>query len=203
MTRGGVFVVVEGGEATGKSTQVGLLAGRLRAAGHDVCTTREPGGTARGARIRALLLDDHDALDERAELLLVLADRAQHVAEVVRPHLARGGVVVCDRYTPSTLAYQGVGRGLGVDEVERLSRWATGGLDPDVVVVLDVPTELAEQRAAGSRDRMELAGAQFHADVREAYRALAARYGWVVVDGVGTPDDVAARVWDAVRPALS
>lgn len=202
MSPPGCFVVVEGGEGTGKSTQVRLLGERLRALGREVFLTREPGATELGARVRELLLHASAAIDERAELLLLLADRAQHVAGEIRPRLAKGAVVVSDRYEPSTLAYQGVGRGLGVEEVERLSRWATGGLDPDVVVVLDVPDGLAEERIAAERDRLERAGAAFHMRVREAYRELAPRYGWFVVAASGPPDEVAERVWDAVRPVL-
>jgi dTMP kinase len=202
VTRGGCFVVIEGGEGTGKSTQVLMLGDRLRDLGRPVCTTREPGGTPRGAQIRALLLHDHGDLDPRAEVLLMLADRAQHVAEVVRPQLGSGAVVVSDRYVPSTLAYQGAGRGLGVEEVERLCTWATGGLEPDIVVVLDLPDDVADQRLAVDRDRLERAGAAFHRRVREAYRTLAPLYGWTVVDASGTVDEVAARIWSAVRKIL-
>jgi len=198
----GCFVVLEGGEATGKSTQAARLGDRLRAFGREVELTREPGGTVRGERVRELLLHDHAALDARAELLLLLADRAQHVAEVVRPRLAQGAVVVCDRYTPSSLAYQGVGRELGVDDVERMSAWAAGGVEPDLVVVLDLPDTLADERVAATRDRLESEGASFHARVREAYRVLAPLYGWVLVDATGTVDEVTERVWSAVRRVL-
>lgn len=202
MTGRGCLVVIEGGEGTGKSTQARLLGDRLRDLGRAVCVTREPGGTARGAKIRELLLHDHADLDPRAELLLMLADRAQHVAEVVRPQLGRGAVVVTDRYVPSTLTYQGAGRGLGVEAVERLCAWATGGLEPDLVVVLDLPDDVAEQRLDSDRDRLEKAGAEFHRRVREAYRTLAPLHGWTVVDASGTVDDVAERVWSAVRAIL-
>jgi dTMP kinase len=194
----GRFVVLEGGEGCGKSTQVRLLGERLAAAGCVVRVTHEPGGTARGAQIRALLLDGDDALDPRAELLLMAADRAQHVAEVIAPALAKGEVVVCDRFTPSSLVYQGVGRGLGVDEVDRVCRWAAGGVEPDIVIVLDVSDAVAAVRRPERRDRMERAGEEFHATVRAAYRELAARFGWVVVDGAGTPEEVHERVWSAV-----
>lgn len=202
MTQSGCFVVLEGGEGTGKSTQALLLGDRLRDDGRNPCVTREPGGTTRGAQIRELLLHDHADLDPRAELLLMLADRAQHVAEVVRPNLEAGSVVVSDRYVPSTLTYQGVGRGLGVEDVERLCAWATGGLEPDMVVVLDLPDDVADQRLAADRDRLERAGAEFHRKVREAYRALAPRYGWTVVDASGTTEVVAGRIWSAVRRIL-
>ena len=197
------FVVVEGGEGAGKSTQVALLAEWLRAQGREVVVTYEPGDTKTGAAMRAVLLHADAPIDPRAELLLMLADRAEHVAEVIRPALARGAVVVCDRYTPSTLAYQGVARGLGVEEVERLSRWAANGLEPDAVVVLDLPDVVAEARVAADRDRFERAGERFHARVRAAYRALAADRGWIVVDAGGSPADVAARVQAAVAPVIS
>ena len=197
------FVVIEGGEGAGKSTQVARCAAWLRATGREVVVTYEPGDTKAGADIRGVLLHADAPIDARAELLLMLADRAQHVAEVILPALARGAIVVCDRYTPSTLAYQGVARGLGVEECERLSRWAAGGLDPDVVVVLDLPDDEAEARVPDVRDRLERAGDDFHARVRAAYRLLAGERGWVVVDAHGTAADVAARVQAAVAPAVS
>jgi dTMP kinase len=194
------FIVVEGGEGVGKSTQVARLAETLRATGREVVVTFEPGHTKVGAELRAALLHADTALDARAELLLLLADRSQHVAEVIRPALERGAFVVCDRYEPSTLAYQGAARGLGVDEVARLSAWASGGVEPDVVVVLDLPDATAEARVSPDRDRFERAGAEFHARVRAAYRDLADARGWSLVDADGTPDEVAARVLAAVAP---
>ncbi|MCZ7535369.1 MAG: dTMP kinase [Acidimicrobiia bacterium] len=154
----GRFVVLEGGEGSGKSTQVPLLAQRLGATGREVVVTFEPGATKRGAELRRFLLHDGDPLDARAELLVMAADRAQHVAQVVRPALARGADVVCDRFEPSSLAYQGAARGLGVEAVESVSRWATGGLVADLVVVLDVPDDLAESRVPEERDRLESEG---------------------------------------------
>ena len=198
----GRFVVVEGGEGVGKSTQVERLASSLRSAGREVVVTYEPGDTKTGAELRAALLHADTALDPHAELLLMLADRAQHVAEVIRPALARGAIVVCDRYEPSTLAYQGVARALGVDEVERLSKWAAAGVVADIVIVLDLPDPVAEARVSPVRDRFERAGAEFHARVRAAYRDLAPARGWLVVDADGTPDDVAARVLAAVRAVV-
>jgi dTMP kinase len=197
MIERGRFVVLEGGEGSGKSTQVSLLARRLRDAGRDVVETFEPGGTEHGAQIRALLLDDDSRLDARAELLLLAADRAQHVAEVVRPALGRGADVVCDRYAPSTLAYQGRGRGLGVDAVGPISHWASAGLDADLVVVLDVSDEESARRRPTAADRFERAPADFHRVVREAYRQLARSEGWTLVDGTGSPGEVAQRVWSA------
>jgi dTMP kinase len=196
------FIVLEGGEASGKSTQSRRLAQWLHDRGREVVSTFEPGDTKLGAQIRAVLLHGDEPLDARTELFLLLADRAQHVADVVRPALARGAVVLSDRYAPSSLAYQGVGRGLGVEAVEEMNAVATGGLEPDIVVVLDVRDEIAETRAAAEPDRVERAGAEFHARVRAAYRELAPERGWRVVDGSGNPDDVALRVRDAVAGVL-
>jgi dTMP kinase len=198
----GRFIVLEGGEGSGKSTQAARLAARLRETSADVVTTFEPGATARGAALRALLLDDAAPMDPRAELLLMAADRAQHVHEVVRPALDAGKVVVSDRFAPSTLVYQGVGRGLGVDAVRAVSDFATGGLVPDLVVVLDVDDAVAAQRRPVAGDRMERAGAEFHARVRAAYRELADAEGWVVVDGSDAIDSVAAAVWEVVAKLL-
>src|SRR5687768_1248353 len=198
MVASGVFVVLEGGDGCGKSTQSRILAGRLRAAGREVVRTREPGATEVGAGIRALVLGGGD-LDSRAEALLIAADRAEHVAEVIRPALARGEVVVSDRYVPSSLAYQGVARGLGVDEIARLSEWATGGLAPDLVLVLDVDPGEAAGRRAGPQDRMEREPDAFRAQVNQAYRDLAGRSGWTLIDGRAPVDGVAEEVWNDVR----
>jgi len=197
------FVVVEGGEGVGKSTQVARLAEWLAASGREVVVAYEPGDTKTGAQIRSILLHADGPLDARAELLLLLADRAEHVGQVIRPALTRGVIVVCDRYTPSTLAYQGAARGLGVETVAELSEWASAGVEPDAVVVLDLPDAVADARVTADRDRFERAGAEFHARVRSAYRALAAQRGWLLVDGSGAPDEVAARVRAALTPVLS
>jgi dTMP kinase len=198
----GGFIVLEGGDASGKSTQAGLLAGRLRSLGRDVVETFEPGATEAGAVIRALLLDGDGPIDPTTEALLLAADRAQEAADVIRPALDRGAVVVSDRFVPSSLAYQGVARGLGVEKVERLNRWATGGLEPDLVVVLDVDDAVAVSRCAAPGDRLERAGADFHATVRDAYRSLAAERGWALLDGNAATDAVADRVWTVVREQL-
>jgi dTMP kinase len=195
---GGVFVVLEGGEGSGKSTQVARLAARLRDEGLEVVETFEPGATALGARLRELLLHDGDAIDPRAELLLMASDRAQHVEEVIAPALGRGAIVVCDRYSPSTLAYQGRARGLDLDMVAEVCRLAEGDIEPDIVVVLDVDDDVARARAPRDPDRLEREGDEFHAKVRAAYRELAPRQRWIVVDANGTVDDVAAKVWTTV-----
>jgi dTMP kinase len=194
------FIVFEGGEASGKSTQSTRLAERLGAV-----HTREPGGTTVGRRLRELLLDARTTgLADRAEALMMAADRAQHAAEVVRPALAAGRHVVSDRYVGSTLAYQGHGRGLDVDALRRISAWATENLWPDLVVLLDVPPAVAATRAAGAPDRLEAAGADFHDRVARGYRTLAADDPevWVTVDGSGSADEVAAAVWAAVASRL-
>lgn len=196
----GCFIVLEGADAVGKSTQALLLAKRLRDEGRDVLTTFEPGATRVGAKLREMVL--HELIDARAEALLIAADRAQHVAEVVRPALERGTDVVSDRFVPSSLAYQGVARRLGVEEVWRLSDWATGGLEPDVVVVLDAHEDVIHTRRAGPGDRLEREGSGFQDAVVRAYRELAERHGWIVVDAHGSPDDVAARIWTAISDLL-
>ena len=197
MTRGR-FVVLEGGDACGKTTQTRLLVARLRADGREVVATFEPGKTEVGAQIRALLLDGPERVAPATEALLLAADRAQHVEEVVRPALERGADVVSDRYVPSSLAYQGVGRGLGVRRVDELNRWATGGLEPDLVVVLDLPDDAATRREVGPPDRLERETADFHARVRAAYRELAVERDWVVVDAGRSIEEVADSVWAAV-----
>ncbi|HET9728624.1 MAG TPA: dTMP kinase [Acidimicrobiia bacterium] len=197
------FIVLEGGEGSGKSTQARALADALRAEGRDVVVTFEPGDTPAGVRIREILLHADAPIDSHAELLLMLADRAQHVAQVVAPALARGAIVVCDRFSPSSLAYQGIARKLGVGVVESLDAFARNGCSPDLVVVLDVPDDVAESRVAVERDRFERAGEEFHARVRAAYRELAGERGWVLVDGTGPVDDVAARVRAAAASFLS
>jgi dTMP kinase len=196
----GRFIVFEGGEGSGKSTQAALLAARL---GPGAVLTREPGGTEVGRRLRDLLLGPAlgpGGLSERAEALLVAADRAQHVASVVLPALERGEDVVCDRFTGSTLAYQGYGRGLDVGELAQLSAWAAQGVEPDLVLLLEVSRDASAARLGRELDRMEAAGDEFHRRVADGYRALAAADPdrWVVVVGDGTVEEVASRVWDAV-----
>ena len=194
------FIVFEGGEASGKSTQSSRLAERLGAV-----HTREPGGTAIGRLLRELMLDARTTgLDDRAEALLMAADRAQHVAEVVRPALAAGRHVVSDRYVGSTLAYQGYGRGLAVRELRRLSAWASDGLWPDLIVLLNVPPDVAASRATGDPDRLEAAGVDFHGRVARGYQALASAdpRHWVILDGAAPADDVEAAVWAAVTSRL-
>ncbi|HEY7274147.1 MAG TPA: dTMP kinase [Actinoplanes sp.] len=216
--RHGVFVVFEGGEGAGKSTQVTLLADALRARARNVVVTREPGATDVGARIRGLVLDPDGSPSPRAEALLYAADRAHHVATVVRPALARGAVVISDRYVDSSLAYQGAGRTLPVQEISWLSSWATGGLKPDLVVLLDVDPGVGLRRVdsrGGGIDRLESESRSFHDRVRYAFLDLAAadpkRY--LVLDAARPPEDIAEAVakrvvgllaeGDAAGPAAS
>jgi dTMP kinase len=190
-----VFVTFEGVDGSGKSTQAGLLADALRTKGREVVATREPGGTELGERIRGLLLGG-GSIGPWAEAALFVAARAQLVEEVVRPALARGADVVCDRFLDSSLAYQGIARGLGVDAVLELNRLALGGLLPDRTFLLVVPVEDAERRASGKPDRIEREGRAFLQRVDEAYRQLADRFPGriVAVDASGTPVAVARRV---------
>jgi dTMP kinase len=204
----GRFVVLEGGDGSGKSTQAARLAAWLRARGLAVVETFEPGSGPTGAVLRELLLHGPEPVAPVTEALLMAADRAQHVAGEIEPALARGDWVVCDRYVPSSLVYQGVVRALGVDVVEQLSTVATAGLAPDVVVLLDVSDAVAEARRADARraddgDRLEREGSAFHSSVRAAYRELAPAHGWVVVDADGDIDAVAALVIDAITPLLA
>ncbi|WP_396888501.1 dTMP kinase [Micromonospora craniellae] len=205
----GLFVVFEGGEGAGKSTQLAQLAERLRGHGRDVVVTREPGATAVGSRIRSMVLDTTgaEAPSPRAEALLYAADRAHHVATVVRPALVRGAVVISDRYVDSSLAYQGAGRTLPVDEVSWLSSWATGGLKPDLVVLLDVDPRTGLSRVAArnqAADRLEAESVSFHERVRYAFLDLAAadpkRY--LVLDGSRPAEEIAEQVAHRVEELL-
>lgn len=206
----GLFLTLEGGEGTGKTTQLALLAQRLEAAGRAVVRTREPGGTPLGARVRELLVRaSADAPTPLAELLLYAADRAHHVATTIRPALLAGRIVLCDRYADATEAYQGHGRGLPLATVRQLNELATGGLWPSRTLVLDLDAGRGVARALGREaprqgpreERFEAEEAAFHHRVREGYRAIAARDpGRVrVLDAAGSPEEVAERVWAAVR----
>ena len=191
MNRSGKYIAFEGWEASGKSTQARLLSQRL-----DAVLTREPGGTALGLAIRDLLLGNGPAPTERAEALLFAADRAQHLAEIVEPALAEGRDVITDRSYGSTLAYQGYGRGQSIEELTRLVEWTSGGLLPDLVVLLTVAVDTADGRLGDQRDRMESEDGDFATRVVEGFTALAEADPdrWVVVDGAGSIEEVAARV---------
>ena len=204
---GGLFIAFEGGEGAGKSTQVRLLCEWLTTQGRAARATFEPGGTPAGAVVRAIVLDRaHTGLSPRAEALLYAADRAQHAHAVLRPALAAGEVVVTDRYVDSSLAYQGAGRTIGLDDVAAISRWATQGLRPDLTVLLDLPPEtgLARARGRAVADRLESESLEFHQRVRDTFRALAAaepgRY--LVLDATRGVEELAADVRERVGALL-
>ncbi|MFE4973201.1 dTMP kinase [Kitasatospora sp. NPDC056651] len=193
----GFFIALEGGDGAGKSTQAQALAEWIRGKGHEVVLTREPGGSPVGQRLRGLVLDvGNTGLSHRAEALIYAADRAEHVENVIRPALARGAVVITDRYMDSSIAYQGAGRDLAATEVSRISRWATGGLLPDLTVVLDVDPTRARERFTEALDRLESEPTEFHQRVRAGFLALAAadpaRY--LVVDGSQAPGFVTTAI---------
>ena len=199
----GLFVSFEGGDGAGKSTQARLLGDWLRALGREVVLTREPGGTELGVQLRdAVLHGDH--VDARTEALLYATDRAHHVASLVRPALARGAVVVTDRYLDSSVAYQGSGRDLGADEVERLSLWAVDGLLPALTVLLDLDPVAGQARLTGEPDRLERAGDEFHRRTREAFlaRAAAEPGRWLVLDATLPVDELAQAIRERVEPLV-
>lgn len=205
----GRFITLEGGEGTGKSTQVARLANRLREAGHEVLVTREPGGTPGAEAIRALLVQGEvDRWDALSETFLLNAARHDHVERVIRPALARGAWVVCDRYVDSTLVYQGVAKGLEPDLLVRLHEQATGPLWPDLTLVLDMPAEIGLARAASRRDdetRFEAHDTAFHERLRAGFLALAERYAGrcAVIDATVGVDAVAAAIWQVLAGRLA
>jgi dTMP kinase len=210
LAHGGTLVAFEGGEGSGKSTQAARLAEWLRERGVSVTLTHEPGATDFGEVIRRVVLQSEDGgLTPRAEALLFAADRAHHVDTVIRPALDRGDVVITDRYADSSLAYQGAGRSLAVEDIRRLSRWATGGLEADLTVLLDIDPELGLQRArssdGGEPDRLERESLEFHSRVRDAFRGLAdaAPGRYVVVDASRHPEAVAAVIRATVSKRLA
>ena len=202
-----MFITFEGPEGSGKSSQAQLLFHHLEQAGRRVLLTREPGGTALGDRLRGLLMAAADvAIVPQAEVLLFAAARAQLVAEVIRPGLATGGIVICDRYSDSTLAYQAFGRGLELDAVRRVVDFATAGLVPDLTVLLDLPPEEGLRRkGAEPSDRFEREDLAFHRRVREGYLALARRSParWLVLDARGSRDELAAAIRARVEAQLA
>ena len=204
-----MFVTVEGVEGAGKSTLLGLLAGEFERRALPFVRTREPGGCALGARIRPLLLDVSSRVDERAELFLFLADRAQHVAETIRPALQRGAWILCDRYADSTIAYQGYGRGMDVETLQRLNDYATGGLWPDKTLLLDLPVETGLSRALArngreglteSEGRFEAEEQAFHQRIREGFLARAERWPerFCVLDARLSPEELLACALEAL-----
>jgi dTMP kinase len=204
-----LFVTFEGPEGGGKTTQMRLLASYLRQQAYDVLTTREPGGTPIGDRVRAILLDPaHTEMQPPAEFLLFSAARAQHVAQVIRPHLLQGGVVLCDRYADASLAYQGYGHEMDLDALRAISRFATGGLVPDLTCCFDLPVEVGLRRKAkGSGDawnRMEQKEQAYHERVRSGYLAMAAQEParWLVVDATRTLESIQETVRGVVIERL-
>lgn len=202
-SRSGLFVAFEGGDGAGKTTQITLLTKRLEAAGREVVVTREPGGTDLGLAVRRQLLHEGHVAP-RAEALLFAADRAHHVATVVRPALAKERVVITDRYMDSSIAYQGAGRALDPDDVRALSLWAVEGLVPHLTVVLDVSPQIGRARRGDVHDRLEAEADAFHEAVRGRFLALAAaepgRY--LVLDATQPREQIAAAVWARVEALL-
>lgn len=201
--RAGLFVAFEGGDGGGKTTQIQRLTLALRERGVTPLVTREPGGSAIGLQIRQLLLHSQE-VSPRAEALLFAADRAHHVESVILPALVAGEIVITDRYLDSSVAYQGAGRVLDPDEVLALSLWASGGLRPDLTVLLDVTPEQGQERRVEQADRVEAEPREFHARVREHFLHLAAQdpARYLVIDAGLPVDEVAARVLAAVTPLL-
>ena len=196
MAARGVFITFEGGDGSGKSTQIQSVRDWFESRGREVIVTREPGGTELGTEIRRLVQNGPEDVDARTEALLYAADRAYHVATVIRPALERGAVVLGDRYIDSSLAYQGAARSLGVDEIASLSAWATQGLYPSLTFLLDLPPEVGARRRTDAPDRMERESMDFHERVRHEYLRLADAEPEriVVIDAVGTVDEVFSEI---------
>jgi dTMP kinase len=208
-TSHGLFITFEGPDGSGKSTQARMLAERLRGEGRAVLESVEPGGTPIGQQIRRILLDPiNQELTATAELLLMFAARAQNVEQWILPALDQGKIVISDRFTDSSIAYQGAGRGLGPDTVLELDRIACRGLKPDLTICIDIDTEtgLARALARGGLDtRLEEQAIEFHHKVREAYHELARHEPrrFHLIDGRGTPEAIAAKVWEQVAALLT
>lgn len=196
MATRGVFITFEGGDGSGKSTQIQSVREWFASRGREVIVTREPGGTELGTEIRRLVQNGPEDVDARTEALLYAADRAYHVATVIGPALERGAVVLGDRYIDSSLAYQGAARSLGVDEIASLSAWATQGLYPSLTFLLDLPPEVGARRRTDAPDRMERESMDFHERVRHQYLRLADAEPdrIVVIDAVGTVDEVFSEI---------
>ena len=196
MAARGVFITFEGGDGSGKSTQIQSVRDWFESRGREVIVTREPGGTELGTEIRRLVQNGPEDVDARTEALLYAADRAYHVATVIRPALERGAVVLGDRYIDSSLAYQGAARSLGVDEIASLSAWATRGLYPSLTFLLDLPPEVGARRRTDAPDRMERESMDFHERVRHEYLRLADAEPEriVVIDAVGTIEEVFSEI---------
>jgi len=201
------FITIEGPDGSGKSTQARLLADHLKDKGYDVLFTREPGGTEIGDQIRRVIMSlDNKRMSPQAEFLLFSASRAQLVREVIQPKLAAGGVVVCDRYYDSSLAYQGYGHQLNLDQLRSVTEFVTGGLVPDLTLLLDLPSDvgLNRRREAGLWNRLDDYDLAFHERVRAGYLQLAEAESqrWVVIDATRSPDEIQESVREAVQGGL-
>lgn len=200
----GRFIVLDGPDGSGKSTQAALLVERLKQGGFQSEHLRDPGRTDLGEQIRVLLLDPLREISPRAEALLFLASRAQLVEEKVRPALAEGKVVVCERFSSATIAYQGSAAGLGVEVVEKVCQFATGGLVPDITMILDLVPDEALRRIQGKLDRLEMKGRDFHERVRLGFLQYALSHpgAVIVIDAAGAAEEVHERIWSAVAGVL-
>lgn len=202
-----MFISLEGPDGSGKTTQIELLAERLRTLGHSVVTTREPGGTPPGAALRTLLLDTSWELSGVTEALLMSADRAEHVRQVIRPALEVGQIVITDRYADSTLAYQGGGRGIDVEALRSIQEMATGGLTPDITFLLDLPVEIGlERRLSGQEiNRLDRETLEFHQNVAAMFRRLALEEPgrWRVIDATAGVQMVHTAIWSQVSGRLT
>ncbi len=208
MGRRGLFVTFEGGEGSGKTSQIERLGDRLCAQGIESLTTREPGGTPAAEAIRSILLGSGESPSGLSEAFLMEAARADLVFRVIRPALEAGVVVLCDRYADSTLAYQGAGRGIEASVLEQLNRAATQGLDPDLTILFDLDPETGIRRReamSGTANRLDREPLEFHRRVRQRYLELARRdpARWVVLDAAQDPSELEPRVWEVVSGALS
>lgn len=202
-----MFITLEGPEGSGKSTQITRLVQRLLDRGVQALQTREPGGTAIGDQVRDILMNlENTSMHPTTEILLFSASRAQHVHECIKPHLEKGVVVLCDRYYHSTLAYQGYGHGLDLEALQQITRFATSGLDPDLVLLLDIPSKagLQRRRTDGNWNRMDDYKLAFHQRVRQGYLTMAGSdpERWVVIDASCSVDEVEKAVWKVVKSRL-
>lgn len=204
----GLFITFEGTDGAGKTTQIQRLSAELGQAGYDICLTREPGGTPISEQIRDMLLNpDHSEMAATTELLLYAASRAQHVSEVIKPALEAGKIVISSRFADAMVVYQGYGRGLDLERINRLNRIATEGVTPDVTFVLDLPVEIGLQRVQKSRgglDRLEREKIDFHQRLRDGYRALAQQepQRLKIVDAQASPEKVYAQIMAAIQSLL-
>lgn len=204
----GFFITFEGTDGAGKTTQIQHLSAELRQAGYDICLTREPGGAPISEQIRDMLLNpDHSEMAATTELLLYAASRAQHVSEVIKPALEAGKIVISSRFADAMVVYQGYGRGLDLERINRLNRIATDGVTPDVTLVLDLPVEIGLQRVRkrrGGLDRLEREKIEFHQRLRDGYRALAEQEPQriKIIDAQTSPKQVYTQIRGAVQPVL-